>query len=131
MDHSTVRQTIVAAVLIAAAAGAQAAPVSKDDFQLATTGNLVSLCSAQQTDPLYTAAMNFCHGFAVGTYRAIVAEEAASQSRNKLFCPPQQTMTRDQAIAGFVQWASARPKTLESSPTDGIVEYLSTQYPCK
>src|SRR4051794_16061605 len=108
MSHSTVRQAIVAALLIAAA-GAQAAPVAKDDFQLTTTASLVSLCSAPQTDPLYTAAMNFCHGFAVGTYRAIVAEEAASRSRNKLFCPPQQTMTRDEAIAGFVQWASARP----------------------
>jgi Rap1a immunity proteins len=130
MNYSTVRQAIVAALLIAAA-GAQAAPVAKDDFQLTTTASLVSLCSASQTDPLYTAAVNFCHGFTVGTYRAIVAEEAASRSRNKLFCPPQQTMTRDEAIAGFVQWASARPNTLQSSPTDGIVEYLSTQYPCK
>jgi type IV secretory pathway protease TraF len=131
MNHSPIRQAIVAALLIAAAGSAQAAPVSKDDFQLTTTASLVSLCSAQSTDPLYTAAANFCHGFTVGTYRAIVAEEAASRSRQKLFCPPQQTTTRDQAIAGFVQWASARPKTLESSPTDGIVEYLSTQYPCK
>jgi Ssp1 endopeptidase immunity protein Rap1a len=131
MDHSTVRQTIVAAVFIAAAGGAQAAPVSRDDFLIATTGNLVTLCSAAQADPMYTAALNFCHGFTVGTYRAIVAEEAASKAKHKLFCPPEQTQTRDQAVAGFVQWASARPNTLASSPTDGIVEYLSTQYPCK
>jgi len=92
---------------------------------------LVALCSAPQTDPLYTAAVNFCHGFTVGTYRVVAAEEAASQPKNKLFCTPQQTMTRDQAISSFVQWANTRPKTLESSPTDGIVEFLSTQYPCK
>jgi len=130
MKNRTIRLIVVATVLVAAG-GAQAAPLSRDDFQLTTTANLVSLCSPDQTDPLYTAAQNFCHGFAVGTYRAIAAEEAASQVKHKLFCPPQQTMTRDQAISGFVQWASARPKTLESPPTDGIVEYLSTQYPCK
>jgi type IV secretory pathway protease TraF len=130
MKHSSIKQAIVAAVVMAAT-GAQAAPVSQDDFHLATTANLVSLCSAGPTDPMYTAAVNFCHGFAVGTYRVVAAEAAASRSKTKLFCPPQQTQTRDQAIAGFVQWAGARPKTLESSPTDGIVEYLSTQYPCK
>jgi type IV secretory pathway protease TraF len=130
MKNRTTSLVVVAAVLVATG-GAQAAPLSRDDFQVATTANLVSLCSAAPTDPLYTAAQNFCHGFTVGTYRAVAAEEAASQAKHKLFCPPQQTMTRDQAISGFVQWASARPKTLESPPTDGIVEYLSAQYPCK
>jgi type IV secretory pathway protease TraF len=130
MSHRTRILALGAAALLAAA-GAQAAPVSRDDFVLGTTANLVTLCSATPTDPLYTAAMNFCHGFTVGTYRAVAAEQAASRSKHKMFCPPVQTQTRDQAIASFVQWASARPKTLEASPTDGIVEYLIAQYPCK
>jgi hypothetical protein len=130
MSHRT-RTFVLGAAALLAAASTQAAPVSRDDFQLATTANLVSLCGASQTDPLYTAAMNFCHGFAVGTYRAVAAEQAASRSKHKMFCPPQQTKTRDEAIAGFVQWASGRPQTLGSSPTDGILEYLSVEYPCK
>lgn len=130
MSHRTRTFALSAAALLATAA-AQAAPVSRDDFVLGTTANLVTLCSATPTDPLYTAAMNFCHGFAVGTYRAVADEQAASRSKHRMFCPPAQTQTRDQAIASFVQWASARPKTLESSPTDGIVEYLIAQYPCR
>ncbi len=110
---------------------ARAATVSPDDFQVPTTGALVTLCTAPDTDPLYTAARNFCHGFAVGTYRAVATEVAASRSKHKMFCIGDTKITRDQAIAAFVQWASARPKTLESSPTDGITEYLATQYPCK
>src|ERR1700760_1724494 len=106
MSHRT-RIIALGATALLAAAGAQAAPVSQDDFQLATTANLVTLCGASQTDPLYTAAMNFCHGFAVGTYRAVAAEQAASKSKHKMFCPPPQTKTRDEAVAGFVQWASA------------------------
>jgi hypothetical protein len=60
----------------------------------------------------------------------IAIQEAASGSRRKLFCPPANGPTRDQAIADFVQWASSRPKTLASSPSDGLFEYLVTKYPC-
>ena len=123
----------VAAVLLGSVvwSAAHAAPVSRDDFQVETTANLVSLCGATQDDPLYTAAENFCHGFAVATYRAIGMEQMASRVKHKLFCMPPQPPTRDQAIAAFVQWAAGRPQTLASSPTDGIAEYLTTQYPCR
>jgi len=110
---------------------AQAATITPDDFQLATTANLVSLCSAPDTDPLYTPARNFCHGFTVGTYRAVATEVAASRAKHKMFCLTNSGLTRDQAINAFVDWAKDRPKTLESSPTDGIIEYLAAQYPCK
>jgi hypothetical protein len=113
-----------------ASTGTRAA-VSQDDFHVETTANLVSLCNADAADPLYTAARNFCHGFAVGTYRAVVTEMAASRARHKMFCVPDPAPSRDQAIAAFVNWASGRPKTLGSTPTDGIVEYMATQYPCK
>lgn len=122
----------LAAILInvTVASGGQAAPVSRDDFQLETTANLVSLCGASQADPLYTAAQNFCHGFTVATYRMISMEQAATRTKRMLFCVPSNPPTRDQAIAAFVQWANGRPKTLQSSPSDGIAEYLVSQYPC-
>jgi hypothetical protein len=120
----------VALIGLAIASQSEAAPVSQDDFQAQTTAQLVSLCGADSADPLYTAARNFCHGFAVGTYRAILTEEMATRAKHKMFCLPANQPSRDQATAAFVQWASARPKTLSSSPTDGIVEYLQTQYPC-
>ena len=130
MNRSTVSFTTVAIVGLVAS-GACGAPVSRDDFQLETTANLVSLCSATETDPLYTAAVNFCHGFAVGTYRVITTEEAASRSKRKLFCMPANPPSRNQAVSEFVGWASDQPKILADSPTDGIVEYLAAQYPCK
>jgi Rap1a immunity proteins len=124
--------TALMAVLIGSAGiRAQAAPVTRDDFQVGTTANLLSLCGATESDPLYTAARNFCHGFAVATYRAIVMEQMASRAKHKLFCLPSNTApSRDQAIADFVRWASSRPDTLSNSPTNGIAEYLAVQYPC-
>jgi len=52
------------ALCLAGAAGA----VTEDQFGLRNTGDLAALCSASATDPLYTAALNFCHGFGAGTY---------------------------------------------------------------
>jgi hypothetical protein len=115
----------------AAASSARAAPVTRDDFLVNSAANLVSLCTASQSDPMFTPAMNFCHGFVTGTYRVIEAEEAATKRKQKMFCLPENKPTRDQAIAAFVPWASARPKTLGGTPTDAIAEYLSSQYPCK
>jgi hypothetical protein len=134
MENTMIRRLTAFAVVAAealATSGARAATVTPDDFQVPTTAALVTLCTAPDTDPLYTAARNFCHGFAVGTYRAVATEVAASRAKHKLFCMGDTALTRDQAIAAFVQWASGRPKTLESSPTDGITEYLAAQYPCK
>jgi hypothetical protein len=123
--------TLAAALLgLAFAAPSNAAPVSQDDFQAQTTAHLVSLCASDPADPLYTAARNFCHGFTVATYRAIVMEQMASRTKHKMFCLPANQPTRDQATAAFVTWASARPRTLANSPTDGIAEYLAAQYPC-
>jgi len=119
------------AIAATVACGARAAPVTRDDFQVESAAALISLCSAAETDPLYTAARNFCHGFAVGTFRVLATEEAAMKMKRKMFCMPATQPTRDQAIAGFVQWASDRPKTLAGSPTDGIAAYLAAAYPCK
>lgn len=126
------RLVVLTAILcgMTAMSEAQAAPTSQEDFQVATTANLVSLCGASATDPLYTAEQNFCHGFAVATYRMIEVQQTASRGARKLFCLPANPPTRDQAIASFVQWASSRPRTLASPPSDGIAEFLVTQYPC-
>jgi hypothetical protein len=119
------------AITALVASSAKAAPLTRDNFHVETTADLVALCSAPEADPMYTAGRNFCHGFAVGTYRAIVTEQAASKAKRKMFCIPANPPTRDQAIDSFVQWAGSRPKVLAGAPTDGIVEYLVEQYPCK
>ena len=130
MRHRSTGFAVIAAGLIAAAS-ARAAPVTQDDFLLATTANLVSLCGAASADALYTPAQNFCHGFIVATFRVVTAEESASRTRHKLFCLPPNPPSRDQAVAAFVQWAASRPKTLASTPTDGLAEYFETAFPCK
>jgi hypothetical protein len=121
----------LAAVSLCAAlsAGPARAAVTADDFLLRNTGDLVALCSADKSDPLYTAASNFCHGFAVGVYR-VLAEEDAAYPALRFFCMPAAAPTRSQALAAFILWAKSNAADMAEPPEDGIVVFLSEEYPC-
>jgi hypothetical protein len=105
------------------------AATTEEDFQLRTTSDLVDLCSTPPTDVMGTAALNFCHGFALGVYRVLEQEQAAS-ARSRLFCVQGPTPSRNQAIADFVQWARATPTVMSQPPADGIAAYLVHRFPC-
>ena len=104
------------------------AAVTEANFQMRTAADLVTLCSPAPDDPLATAAVNFCHGFAVGVYQTLSEEQAAT--RGKFFCAPQPPPSRNQAIASFVSWARANPSALGERPADAIADYLTTRFPC-
>jgi len=105
------------------------AAVTEDTFQLRTTGDLVALCSATPPDPMMTAAVNFCHGFALGVFR-VLDEENAARRVNRLFCVPDPTPSRTQILADFVQWARSTPGILDQRPADGLTSYLVKIFPC-
>jgi hypothetical protein len=116
---------------VAASIGAaRAAAVAEDAFQVRSTGDLVTLCAADKTDPMYTAAQNFCHGFATGTFRTLRDVELAMRSKKKLFCETTMPAHRNEAIAAFVSWAQAHNDVMALPATDGILKFLEQQYPC-
>lgn len=104
------------------------AAVTQDTFLLGSTADLVELCSAAPSDPMGTAALNFCQGFGVGVFR--VLQEVEMARKTHAFCMPDPMPTRNEALASFVQWAKANPDQLSLAPQDGIEAFLSKQYPC-
>jgi Rap1a immunity proteins len=102
--------------------------VSDNDFLLQTTGDLVALCRAAPADPYYTAAINFCHGFTVGAYRVLEAENRADM--HHIFCLPDPPPRRAEAISAFAQWVDANPDQKTLRPEDGIAAYMMKQFPC-
>jgi hypothetical protein len=117
------------ALCLGVSAGSAHAAVTQDSFVLRNTGDLVDLCSAVQPDPMYTAAVNFCHGFAVGVFRVLEEEDMARKSRH-MFCPPNQMPNRNEGIANFVKWASADPARATLQPADALATFLVQQFPC-
>lgn len=120
-----------AALLCAAALPTPAnAAITEATFLLQTTGDLVEVCSAAPTDPMGTAALNFCHGFVLGVYR-VLDEENAARRIGKLFClPATDRPSRNEAIAEFVQWAKGNPDVLQQQPANGLALYLTKKYAC-
>jgi hypothetical protein len=129
------RPNLYAAILaagVACAGAAHADPLSQDQFMMRDTGDLVALCGSAESDPMFTAAQNFCEGFLVGTYRTVAAVQDAFPKRGrKLICPPAVMPTRNEASAAFVKWAGASPGATALPPTDGFVRFMSETYPCK
>ena len=109
------------------ATGARA--VTTDNFPPKSTADLVALCSADKNDPLGTAALNYCHGFAEGAVSVQIEHEAASRLP-RLFCMPKPQPTHDEAVAAFVAWANARPTHATEPPADGLFHFLADTYPC-
>ena len=131
MRHWTMRGWqlwLTAAFCAAASCGPGHAAVTQDTFTLRSTGDLVELCTAAPSDPMGTAALNFCHGFGVGVYR--VLEEVEATHRARTYCMPEPMPTRNETLASFVQWTKANPDTLAMPPQDGIAAFLAKQYPC-
>jgi hypothetical protein len=109
--------------------GAARAAVAEDTFLLRNAGDLAALCSANQADPLYTAAINFCQGFTVGAFRVLQATVAA-QPPPHLFCLKDPLPTRSQAIADLVQWINADPKHAALGAADSLAAFIAEREPC-
>jgi len=127
----TMHRLICGAALLGAlfvAPGLARAAVTEDNFDLKTTADLVALCTADPAEPMGTAALNFCHGFGVGSYRVLMDVQTARKLPS--FCMPVPAPTRTDTITAFSAWAKANPARLSSPPEDSVFGFLVAQYPC-
>jgi hypothetical protein len=90
---------------------------------------LIEVCAPAKDDPMMTAAINYCHGFAQG---AVIVEEAHEEHRDvrKLFCLPSPPPPSGSEISKFIAWANAVPSRLDEPAVDGMFIYLAETYPC-
>jgi hypothetical protein len=125
--RSTILPFATALLVFAAPAGAQ---VSRDNFLLRTTGDLVILCGVSPDDPNASAAMHFCEGYFVGLDH--LAEVTGRPFRGTLFCPPENPgLTRDQVAGMVVAWHRKNPQYASERPFDGIARWAAATWPCK
>ena len=104
--------------------------MTADNFPPRTTRDLLALCSAGANDPLATAAINFCHGFAQGAVAVQQENESAFKMSQHLFCLPSPRPAFQQAVQMFNAWGAAHPANLDWPPADGFFQFLRDTYPC-
>jgi hypothetical protein len=106
------------------------AAVTESQFPPRTVRDLIAICAPDKEDPMMTAALNFCHGFAEG---AVIVEEAheAQRGGRKLFCLPSPRPPRGSELTSFIAWSNENPARLDMPAIDGMFIYLAGKYPCQ
>jgi Rap1a immunity proteins len=115
--------------LFAITTAAAAAAVSQSQFPPRTVADLIAICGPATDDPLATAAVSFCHGYAEGAVDVEEAHEAQPGAR-KLFCLPTPRPPSGSELASFIAWADEQPARLDMPAIDGMFIYLARRYPC-
>lgn len=121
--------TLVLIIAVFVLAPAMAAAVDEKDFEVKTTRDLISLCTAPPDDPLYTPAVNFCHGYLVGAYdyyRVVAAGPEGFQ----LVCMSEPKPSRNEAFAMFIDWANNHPQYMNEPPVETQFRFLVETWPC-
>jgi hypothetical protein len=104
--------------------------LTREDFLVHSTQDLVKLCSASESDPLYQAAIGFCHGYAVGVYHYYQTTTAGAGQKG-FVCLPDPQPTRVEAIQMFLAWTKQNPQYMSERPVDSIFRFLQSRFPCQ
>jgi Rap1a immunity proteins len=112
--------------------GGVAEAANMSDFALKTTEDLYQVCTVAPEDPLHREALDLCEGFLIG---AVSYHDAVSDREHlkRLICYPA-TVTRDQGIQVFVDWAATHQqdrKFMNDPAVYGVVRGLAAKWPCK
>lgn len=119
--------TIAGAVAIADAAAQDG--FAFDDFELRNTESLLDICTVEQTNESYWAAVSFCYGFFQGGvhyHRAL----ANGPNFDPIACPADQVTLR-QLVPVFVAYARANPIYSDEPPMDTVFRAVADQWPCE
>jgi Rap1a immunity proteins len=101
-----------------------------EHFRVRSTADLVQICSTPANDPMYAAAISFCHGFGVGAYQYYRASVAGPEGR-PFVCLPDPPPSRTEAIQMFVTWARQNPQYMEEPAVETLFRWLATTWPCR
>jgi hypothetical protein len=123
------KSVLFGTVLAIASTTAAAAAVTESQFPPRTVRDLIAICAPEPSDPMMTAAVNFCHGYAEGAVDVEEAHEAQRGGR-KLFCLPTPPPPRGSELTSFISWANEQPARLDMPAIDGLFIYLAGRYPC-
>lgn len=125
-----VRQLLVVLFFISLLNPGVARAVTDEDFEVKTTRDLINLCTVSASDPRAQQAIHFCHGYLVGAYHYHVAASELPGGAKRLVCFPKSDVTRNEAVAMFVEWAKARPQFFNETPVETEFRFLIEKWPC-
>jgi hypothetical protein len=104
--------------------------VTREDFLMQTTQDLVDVCSVKPGEPNYDGAVGFCYGFEVGAFHYYMAL-AAGSPEDAFICLPEPPPARADVTRWFLAWARDNPSHMNERPVDGLFRFLQATWPCR
>jgi hypothetical protein len=101
-----------------------------EEYRVRNAGDLVSLCSRDPSAIDYVAALNFCHGYAVGAF-AYYHSVVGAYPDSKIVCVNPPHPDRKKVIADFVTWSKTHASFMNERAVDTFFRYLVETFPCK
>ena len=125
-----IRQLVCFSLVTLGVLSFQAQAVTPEHFVVRNTQELIDVCSTPPTDPLYTAAIHFCHGYLVWAYHY---QESlfSGPGVKQVVCFTEPKPSRNEGIAKYIQWAKARPEYAKDRAVDSFSKFLAETWPCK
>jgi hypothetical protein len=108
----------------------QAEALTRDDFLMRTTQDLVDVCSVKPGEPDYEGSLGFCLGYEVGAFQYYLALAAASP-QDSFICLPEPSPPREHVAQWFLAWARDNPQHMNEPPVDGFFRFLQATWPCR
>ena len=124
----TIRECVVASVVLLAMAPGAAHALTDANFLARTTADLVELCDPPAASALAVPALTFCQGFTQGAVSVEMQHAAASGI--PMFCLPEPRPKRSGTVAEFVRWARAAPDRMDMAPEEGVLTFMTQRFPC-
>ena len=105
-----------------------AGAIDVQKFEVHSNADLVALCAVPPTDPDFKAAINFCHGFAIGFVRYHDALKEGADFK-PLYCFPK-GLTPNQLIDSYIRYSKAHPQYDQEAVGDVFTKFLIDSFPC-
>ncbi len=91
-----------------------------------TAGELAELCSNSGKDPAGAAKLNFCLGYAQGTFDG----EVRRSPNKKPYCLPNPAPQRTATMLDFAGWVKSSGVTASPSQ-EALLRFMAQKFPCK
>lgn len=98
---------------------------AQEKIPVLSTQELVAVCKK----PASPESRSFCVGYVTAVYETYLATRNPKTSKSNI-CIKQPAPTRDEVIAGYMQWARENPSVVSDPASSTFLRFLTVRFPC-
>lgn len=98
---------------------------AQEKIPVLSTQELVNVCKT----PASPESRSFCVGYVTAIYDTYLATRNPKTSKSNI-CIKQPAPTRDEVIAGYMQWAQDNPPAASGPASGTFLRFLTVRFPC-